>query len=333
MYKTGGLEPSTDSSKTLDIDGVTYVVSDRFKSMLRDSFIDWGTFLEIYHDNLSYTLMFDQMIKLLNIKENDNLREFMIPLIKKIYHLPAAAHMACMVKQFMVYEPLSVIIHGLFTTIKLHYEYVFDKFLNARNNYIAANNLKDPTNDIPELKKYWENMDQQYNLDSSSVMLLFLHPPNGLKSRLNFNITGHEAVIAPLKDAVKKFHYLGFCPKVPQERLKALLNFPINEFIKAIRAIDPTSKFPDYDHIEKFIVGELEKMPDAPVIPDDYTRKEEPKNISDNLDLAKWYIEEILNLRKTLVKYGTEYETYYTEQARIFININDVLKKEFLHKH
>ena len=238
MYHTGGLEYNDDSSKTLDIEGVTYVVSDRFKSMLRDSFIDWGTFLEIYHNNLSYTLMYDQMIKLLNIKENENLREFMLPLIKKIYHLPASAHMACMVKQFMIYEPLSVIIHSLFTTIKMHYESIVDKFLQCRNNYISTNNLNDKTNNIPRLKKYWQNMDQQYNLDSSSVTLLFLHPPAGLKSKLNFNITGLESYIAPLKDAVKQFRYLGFCPKVPQVRLKALLDFPINEFTNAITAMD-----------------------------------------------------------------------------------------------
>jgi hypothetical protein len=333
MYCTGGLEPSGDDSKTLDIDGVTYVVSDRFKSMLRDSFIDWGTFLEIYNDNLTYTLMFDQMIKLLNIKENENLREFMIPLVKKIYHLPASAHMACMVKQFMVYEPLSVVIHGLFTTIKIHFEYIVDKFLNARNNYITINNLKDKPNDITALKKYWENMDQQYNINSSSVMLLFLHPPNGLKSKLNFNITGLENVIMPLKDAVRKFNYIGFCPKVPQDRLKAILSFPINNFITAIKAIDSDAKFPNYKMLEKFIADELKKMPPPPNVEDNYERKTAPKEMSDNLELTKWYVDEILNLRKTLVKYGTDYETYYTEQATIFIKINDVLKKEFLHKH
>ena len=57
MYHTGGLEYNDDDSKTVEIENITYVVSDRFKSMLRDSFIDWGTFLEVYHNNLSYTLM------------------------------------------------------------------------------------------------------------------------------------------------------------------------------------------------------------------------------------------------------------------------------------
>ena len=136
MYKTGGLEPSDKKSTTLSINDINYVISDRFRSMLRDSLIDWGTFLEVYHDNISYTLLFDQMVKLLNIKENENLREFMIPLIKKIYHLPAEAHLACMLKQFMVHEPISLTIHSLFTTIKLHYEYIVELFINVRNKYI-----------------------------------------------------------------------------------------------------------------------------------------------------------------------------------------------------
>ncbi len=334
MYRTGGLEINDAHHKTMEVDGVNYVVSEKFRTMLRDSFIDWGTFLEVYHNNLNYTLMFDQMVKLLNIKENENLREFMIPLIKKIYHLPASAHMACMLKQFMIYEPVSVAIHSLFTTIKLHYEYIIEMFLQARNQYILERETKDKTNDIQDLKKYWEDMNQQYSLESSSTVLLFLNPPNGLKSKLNFNVAGKEEVIAPLRDAVKKFHYLGFCPKVPQVRLKALLDFPVNEFVTAIKAFAPDSKFPNYSILESNIAQELKKMPELPQIPDNIARKDPPAALlNDKLALAKWYVDAILDLRKELISYGTLYEEYYVAQAKIFININDRIKKEFLHKH
>lgn len=333
MYRIGGLEPNQDNSKTLDVDGITYVVSDKFRTMLRDSFIDWGTFLEIYHNNLNYALMFDQMVKLLNIKENENLREFMIPLVKKIYHLPAQAHMACMLKQFMIYEPVSVAIHSLFTTIKLHYEYIIELCISARNKYILENDINDKTNDILELKKYWEDMNQQYSLESSSTMLLFLNPPKGMKSKLNFNITGHEIEIAKLKDSIKKFNYLGFCPKVPQVRLKALLDFPINEFVAVIKKIDPTAKFPNYANLEKEITAGLSKMPTAPIIEDNIKRIDPPKELTDNIELAKWYIDAILDLRKELLKYGAMYEEYYVDQAKIFVELNDKIKQEFLHKH
>ena len=333
MYRTGGLEVSDTPQKTLEVDGVNYVVSEKFRTMLRDSFIDWGTFLEVYHDNLNYALMFDQMVKLLNIKENENLREFMIPLVEKIYKLPANAHMTCMLKQFMIYEPVSVAIHSLFTTIKLHYEYIVDTFLMSRNKYILENKTKDKLNDVQELKKYWSEMNTQYDLDSSSTTLLFLNPPKGMKSNIHFNISKLDLPISQLKDAIKKFHYLGFCPKVPQERLKALLTFPINEFVNVIKQLDPEIKFPNYKSIETTIANELANMPKKPEIPDLAKRETPPAEMTDKLLLAKWYINAILDLRKELLPYGAEFESYYAEQAKIFVRINDAIKKEFLHKH
>ncbi len=333
MYRTGGLEPVNDDQKTLDVDGIKYVVSEKFRTMLRDSFIDWGTFLEVYHNNLNYTLMFDQMVKLLNIKENENLREFMIPLVKEIYHLPAKAHITCMLKQFMIYEPVSVAIHSLFTTIKLHYEYIVDMFISTRNKFILENETRDKTNDIIELKKYWDAMNQQYSLESSSTTLLFLNPPKGMKSNIHYSVKGKEEMISPLKDAIKKFHYLGYCPKVPQARLKALLDFPVNEFVAAIRSMDSLAKFPDYSNLEQTIADELKRMPSMPTVVDDIPRKDPPKELTDNMDLAKWYVDAILDLRKELLKYGSMYEDYYLEQAKIFVDINDKVKKEFIHKH
>lgn len=332
MYRIGGLEPNDDDSKTIEIDGINYVVSDKFKTMLRDSFIDWGTFLEIYHDNLNHTLMFDQMVKLLGIKENENLRDFMIPLVEKIYKLPAEAHMACMMKQFVLFEPVSLAIHTLFTTIKLHYEHILELFLATRNTYILKNNLSDKPNDIESLKQYWSQMNQQYDLDSSSVMLLFLNPPNGLKSKINIKITGKEKTIDALRLGIKKFHYLGFCPKVPQVRLKALLDFPINEFVAAIKDIDPSAKFPNYNKLEKEIAKKMATLPEKPKVPDTYKRLT-PPDTKDSIELAKWYVDAILDFRKTLLPYGAQFEDYYTEQAKVFIEINDLVRNEFSHRH
>ena len=330
MYKTGGLEPSTNAAKVLEIDGIKYIVSEKFRTMLRDSFIDWGTFLEIYNNNLDYATMFDQMVKLLNIKENENLREFMIPLVKTIYHLPAQAHIICMLKQFMIYEPMSIAVHGLFTTIKLHYEYIVETFINVRNQYISTHNSTQKLNDLSMLKKYWEDMDLQYSLESSSIILLFLNPPEKLKSKIVFDVIGHSDIISKLKNKVKKFHYLGFCPNVPNIRLNALLEFPVNEFITVIKTLDPDIKFPDYAKLELEVTTELKKMPSFPTIIDDIPRLEPPKELTDNIELAKWYIDAILDLRKNLLKYGTLYEEYYVTQAKIFISITDKIKKEFL---
>jgi hypothetical protein len=296
--------------------------------MLRDSFIDWGTFLDIYHDNLEYTQLFNQTVKLLNIEENENIRSHLIPLVKKIYHLPASAHIACMMKQFMIYEPVSIAIHSLFTTIKSHYESVAEQYIKVRNEYIERKGTKDQLNNFEALKKQWEEIDQQYSLDSSSLTLLFLNPPNEFKTSLNITIKDVPSTVT-LKQAIKKFHYLGYCPKVPRERLKALLDFPINEFVHATKALNPEVNFPDYAALEKYTAHELKKMPTAPVVVDKIPREAPPNNL-DTIELAKWYVNAILDIRKSLIDYGNKYEEFYLEQAKIFVSINERFKKEFL---
>ena len=323
-YKIGGLEPSVTPT-TIVLGGTTYVVSDKFKSMLRDNIIDWGTFLEIYHDNLNISTMFNQMVKLLNVKANENLRESMIPIVEKIYNLPAESHMSCMVKQFMMFEPVSIAIHELFNVFKHHYEDVFEKFLLLRNKYITDHSLKNDLNDIKQLYTDWDEAGAHYN--SSSIRLLFLNPPDNNKSGLNFNIDGLEDVITPLRNAVKAFHYLGFCPMVPHTRLAALLTFPINEFNAAIKRLDPKAKIPKYDEIEKKIKNYLTKVPKAPVITCTIKRDPIPSTITDKIEIAKWYIDKILDIRKALIKDGTKFEEYYIKHAKILHNITKIIEE------
>ena len=333
MYRIGGLEPDDTNVKIMEIDGLKYVVSDKFKSMLRDSFINWGTFLEVYNNNLDYVTMFDQVVRLLNLKQNENLQDSMLPMLKNIYNLPANIHMLSMLKQFMIYEPVSLSIHALFIAIKNHYEEIFETFISSRNKYINVNNLPDRTNDLSKLAKIWSRLNDENNFDSSSIMLLFMNPPKGVKSYLNFNITGKEKVIIPLRKAVKKFHYPGFCPKMPYERLKSLLEFPINEFIIAIKEIDQNVLFPDYKNIEFMLEKKMEFMPELPEVIDDLKREDPPDNLVNKIDICKWYVNAILDLRKSLLKYGKEYEEYYIKQAEVIKEITILLNEELKHKH
>lgn len=331
MYKTGGLEP-VDSAEIMTVDGIDYVVSDRFRMMLRDSFIDWGAFLDTYNDNLDYATLFDQMVKLLNVKDNDNLREFMIPIVKKIYELPAKAHIVCMSKQFFIYEPVSIAIHSLFTTIKLFYEHIVDLFIITRNRYIDLNNTNDKINNLHDLKKQWSDMNDQYMLDSSSITLLFINPPTGMTSGIHFSVVGKAEIIKELKVAIRKFHYPGFCPKVPNERLRGLLGFPIETFIKAIKALDNSVEFPNFDKINTLVKDHLDQLPEEPTVPDIPNREVPPEGL-DQISLAKWYIEAILDLRKKLLPYGNKYEEYYVQKARIFTDLTNDIKTEFSHLH
>jgi hypothetical protein len=329
MYKTGGLEPDKDT-KTLDIGGIKYVISEKFKTMLRDSLIDWGTFLEIYHNNIDYMNMFNQIIKMLNIQENENLRESLIPVVKKIYEMPMEVHMVAMIKQYLIYEPVSIAVHELFTTIKTHFEKIVILYINTRNEYIIKNHTGDKHNHYEKLYEYWSDLNNRHNFDTSSIVLFFINPPTReIDSGIKFNIEGKMEKIKLLKKDLRKFHYAGYCPKVPYSRLKKLLSFPIDKFIEVIHDIDNKTVFPNYTQLESIISDELKNISPKPNIPDDYVRKELPTNLTTDVQKAKWYVDEILELRKLLMPYGKSYEDHYNDQAKAFININNKFIEHF----
>lgn len=324
MYCTGGLE--YDSNNITELDGIQYVFSNKFKQSLKNVFIDWGTFLDVYKNNIDYVTMYDQINRIINLKNNENLKETMLPLLKKIYHLPASTHMLIMMKQFMLYEPVSIVVKSMFINIKKHYEDIVLLFLKARNKYIINNNTSDKKNDIEELKQQWEKINDDYDLQTSSIILFFLNPPEEFNNNLELDITGVKT--KKLKAYIKKFTYPGFCPKVPYERLKKLLEFPIEIFVKTIKKLDSSIKFPDYNNIENLIQKKLENLPEKPEINDNVIREEPPAHIKDNIKLCEWYVSQILDLRKYFVKDGIKYETYYIEHAKRLEEINAMLKHE-----
>jgi hypothetical protein len=330
---TGGLEPQIgDRDELLIVDGTEYILTDKFKTMLRDAFIDWGTFLQIYNDNLNYNHMFDQIVKLLNIKENKNLREMMIPLLRKIHSLPAKAHITCMLRQFMIYEPISIVIQAVFSKIKYHYESVVRKFVDVRNAYIKQNNLRVKLNDWDKLAEHWSIENDRQELDSSSIILLMLNPPKKIKHSIHLKIPGLNNIIDPINTGLKKFTYPGFCPKVPHTRLVKLLKFPINEFATAIKKIDPTAELPDYKVIEADISVILSNIspPKVKDIPHKYPPKELVADTSElgNLHMAKWYVNDILDYRKKLLPDGRKYEQHYIDMAKKLNKVHDILKKK-----
>ena len=346
FYATGGLEPKdTDRHEVLRIDDVDYLLTDKFKSQLRNMILDWGTFLEIYHNNITYENMFSQVTKLLNIKNTDSISDTLLPLVKKVYHLPIDAHLSCMMKQFMIYEPVSHAIYYLFTIIKLHFEQIVEKFIITRNNYILTNKIRANANDWQELQMEWNKINDERSLESSSVILLFLNPPKGIKSRIHYKIPGKEEEMNKLKRAINMFKYEGFCPKVPHERLAKLLLFPLNAFVSAIKALDSSAKFPNYNKIEHHMEGILKNKIKKPIAKDDFIRLAPPKELLSSIKirdhthsadrekkiadakllLIKWYVDKIMEMRKTLLPYGTQYEDYYIALAKTINNIaNDV---------
>lgn len=337
-YAIGGLEQDKNKELiTMNIDDTIYVISDKFRSMLQDLIIDWGTFLEIYHENVEYCDLFDQVTKLLNIKDNENIRESLLPIIKEIYELPAEAQLSCMIKQFIIYEPLSISIHSLFSAIKYHYEIIVKKFIECRNKYIIDHKLKAPLNNWNELLDSWNESNSKNNLESSSVILLFLHPPKGLDNDLHIKVPGNKftELNQKLLKGIKEFTYPGFCPKVPHQRLVKLLKFPINEFIDILKTLDSSIIFPNYEQIEKEISAILNTKIEKPKITHEFKLEKPPSDLDENnktdrLQLIKWYVSKILEMRKGLFSDGEKYESYYENMAKLISESSNTIKKEFI---
>ena len=326
----GGLEPDdTDEGETYKIGNIEYCVIERFKTMLRDNMIDWGTFLDVYRDNIDKEVLLAQATNVLNLKKSEVIKNNTVELLDVLYHLPAQAHLGCMVRQFYIFEPMSHAIFELFNTIRQHYEYIVELFINIRNNYISRKKTGNKLNNWDQLVKRWTTADIKYKLDSSSVILLFLNPTkSATKSLIQYDIKSMNAVITPLKKAINSFKYLGFCPKVPEKRMQALLEFPLDHFVRAIRAISPNIMLPNYTIIGQEISVLLSQIPKKPVIVDKLVRKPLPKKLSTLEDkqhpqIIQWYINEIMVLRKQLLPYGKQYEQYYICSARIILQIND----------
>ena len=345
QYKLGGLE-SSGKERKLTIDDTNYILNDKFVTAMRDTILDWETFLEIYEDNVDICTLFNQAAKLLDLKDNEHLRRDIILTLKSVYELPLQAHLTCMLKQYVLHEPISIVIYNIFIVIKIHYEKMVLKFLELRNEYIGNKkdaikkdiNKKDAKlNDIDKLFKVWADIDQQYDLQTSSIVLFFMNP--SLRDQTSTIKIDHSKIHwkvpnmknEPLINAVKKYKYKGFCKRVPRERLMALLEFPAKEFITAIRWLEERlnkkkTVFPQYSSLNTQMKNMLHIIP-KPDLPTDLEKpKESPEGTA--LEKGKFYVKEILELRKKLLPYGLKYEEYYNSLAEQLVPVYELLKAE-----
>ena len=325
MYRTGGLE-SSKHARHLIINSVDYVTSDKFKMMLRDSFVDWGTFQEVYQDAMTTDILFNQVIKMLDIKDSKN-KDKMLSVVEDIYKMPSIGHMMCVIKQFMLYEPMSTAIHSLFITIKQHFEELVILYIKQRSTYIKHHLTSDTIND-DNFEEHLSELNDKYGNNTSSVLLLYMCHP---EAHLSFTIKKLSET-KTLAAKLKKFKYAGFCPKVPHERIMALMEFPLNEIVAALYAIDPNIKLPNYPAVEEHITTILKPI-NRPKVPEKYKREElmTKKKITDAeiIKRVKWYVDEILNLRKSLVPFAASYEKYFVTQAQQISAVNNYLKVKF----
>ena len=336
----GGLEVvDPQRMEVVTIGGVDHCVIENFKCALRNNILDWSTFLEVYRGKIPERVLFEQVLQVLNIRQEKVAPEELLELLKTVYLMPADTHLVCMTKQFNILRPFGEALYSLFQLVLSHYEAVVRTFVETRNRYlrdqssgldhIKTSSYKDAKNNWDELLSGWEKENQDRNLQSSSVILLFLNPPGGLESGLRYETPGAEKECKALKTAVAAFRYQGFCPKVPEKRLCALFEFPLKEFVVAIRTMDPKVRFPDYGMIETAVSSLIARAPKPPSVVDKYPRKDPPKKLlagDQRPALIKWYMQELLALRKHLLPQGEKLEQHYMALARLIMRVVEKLE-------
>ncbi len=348
-YKIGGLEKTEEDKvrSSVKIDGIEYVVSDRFKASLRDTIIDWEEFKKFHEKTQNDERLFEHVLKLMNIPDIKKIQEeFSSPnllkretlsIVKKIYALPLENHLVCLSSQYFLREPLSHAIHFVFLMIKRHFEEIVELFADCRNRYLESKDVE--PQDFEKLLQHWVDTNSQQSYDTSSVVLFFLNPPeNSINEYLQIEFE-QKTVATPqinqalkvLSDAILKFKYPGFCPKVPKERLDKLLEFPIKEFADAIQLLGCEQALPDYSRVEAQIEDIIKRNHiENPIFKEEnYERAVPPKELS-GIPLIKWYMDAILQLRKKIVPHAKKIEDYYTNQAKLFNEIGQFISRTMI---
>ncbi len=330
----------------------TYEGPERFKYMMRNSLIEWNIFAEQLNESFDYDFVIKKVSELLDIRNANIVQTSIITILKSIYHLEPEQHIYCMIKQFTIFESKSMSIFLLFNVMKHHFEYIITKYIHLRNEYIAAKKLKSATVDIERLKDKWEEINASMDDPTSSTMLFFFNKESDDdEDKIEWDIddgTELKDATTELKDAIRAFKYDGFCHKQASARLVSLLKFPLRAFLKAILLINPSFEVIDYDKLADEIKEIIKEKIQRPEIHVDYKLPEEPKdllaeyeeadkkqrtNIENHefarlkLKIIRWYMDNIMLIRKKMLPYCELYEKYYLNSAKIIDNIYHVAER------
>lgn len=329
----------------------TYEGPERFKYMMRNSLIEWSIFAEQLNESFDYDFVIKKVSDLLDIRNANLVHTPFINILKAIYHLEPEQHIYCMIKQFTIFESKSMSIFLLFNVMKHHFEYIIVKFLHLRNEYAAR--AKRAINDIEKLKDKWEEINSGMDDPTSSTVLYFFNKESedGSYDKIEWEFGATEeqkSLSKELQEAIQNFKYEGFCHKQAGARLVSLLKFPLRIFLKAILSLDSSFELADYDKIAEEIKTIVKEKVPRPEIKVDYTLPEEPNdllaayeeadkqqktNIENHefarlkLKLIRWYMDNIMVIRKRMLPYCEMYEKYYLNSAEIIDKIYHVAER------
>jgi hypothetical protein len=220
----------------------------------RDRISNWRTFLNVFWSKKFDVKYTPALVKVVSEVTGLDTKGFSIDDLVQALHaiaqLPADVLLKAQYKLLGHHLHIGLGVRPVFMSWKQHLERMIVRFNEARTQYIKKHKLADSVNDIQALIKSWKAVDTKHGVRTSSKLLLYSLPPPNLGAMkwvkaLRWSpkpapfhwrvgdVKEVEAFIA----AAEKFVYLGYCPREPVTRTKALMQFPIKELLAAIQAL------------------------------------------------------------------------------------------------
>jgi hypothetical protein len=244
--------------------------------------------------------------------------KFTIKTVNEILCLTQYINDEELLKQVMVEiwnAPINKIFHGIVKSLKLDnpieliYKNLFWKLKELIESIILIHLKEVQNKNISDLLVMWKDYILKNKIDTSSAILWTLFDKNSPEYNKYFSNI--------------EYNYLGYCPYVPNKRLIALLNFPVDILIKDIKSID----------ISEELLSIEKKIND--IINISYT----PKNINkcikviikDDFKTTREYIINFINIWlkyiKCLKPYLEDYEKHIIKEAKKIDKFSKSLSK------
>jgi hypothetical protein len=357
--KIGGID-STQSNQTINIVGgfnsklqITehkIVIGSQSKFFVKSKIIEWETFKDTYLNKKKLDIKFyDKLVEEINtiipfptyVNKPDDLSRVLID----IYQADIHSIINGISKHLNMFNPIELTIKHFFMSWKVFIEKQIELFVHLRNNYIESKKLTGGTNDFSKLVEHWNNVSNENNLQTSSIIILFNFPGNGMLiektvPKIDWRIKNDpiNKDINKFLDLIttRKFGYVGFCHYKPIERLLLLLKFPIHALCEINKKLDIDSKFNNIYILPKKECKQIQCMETklnslnyTKFKPDIFPKPPKPLNIytnqNNNINFFMEYMEKYMQMYKILLPCLIKKEELINDLA-ICINLiaNDI---------
>ena len=312
----------------------TFIVGTKVAVKLRDNILEWGAFKETYNGSdselgASGIKALCNVARIILNNKNDLELDATLEVLRATYKLSNEKLCQVLTRRFDFGEPTKTALKSIFMNWRRHLEYSVINYSDARNRHIDEHPESGTKNNLGALYKNWMAIDQYYNIESSSHLLLYskfparpydipwlrgefteddvwdIHP-----AEFHWTISDipeTNLLIRALN--ASDFTYLGFCPKAPKTRLLKLFSFPIEELYNATKALG--GKVGTSSGLSIVTIRPDTQPTFAPPI---IKREVEPSGNA--VDMVEWYIDQFIKIYMTMKPHFEAVERYYVGMAR-----------------